>query len=98
MTFEILTTLCLLTVSLFSQIAIVTDDVYKTAEAIKLVGGKIIREPGPILDTKIKITSCVDPDGWKTVWFCEHFFLLLYFQYVLFIISPWIARYMLVLV
>ncbi|KAL9324658.1 hypothetical protein ACSQ67_009515 [Phaseolus vulgaris] len=51
----------------YAQIAIVTDDVYKTAEAIKLVGGKIIREPGPILDTKIKITSCVDPDGWKTV-------------------------------
>ncbi|CAJ1951705.1 unnamed protein product [Sphenostylis stenocarpa] len=51
----------------YAQIAIATEDVYKTAEAIKLAGGKIIREPGPIPDIKTKITSCVDPDGWKTV-------------------------------
>ena len=46
---------------------------YKTAEAIKLAGGKITREPGPIPVMKTKITSCVDPDGWKTVWFFGHF-------------------------
>ncbi|BAU02907.1 hypothetical protein VIGAN_11250300 [Vigna angularis var. angularis] len=50
----------------YAQIAIATDDVYKTAEAIKLAGGKITREPGPIPDIKTKITSCEDPDGWKT--------------------------------
>ncbi|KAJ1386770.1 Vicinal oxygen chelate [Sesbania bispinosa] len=51
----------------YAQIAIGTDDVYKTAEAIKLAGGKITREPGPVPGIKTKITSCVDPDGWKTV-------------------------------
>ena len=51
------------------QIAIGTDDVYKTAEAIKLVGGKITREPGPLPGINTKITACLDPDGWKSVWF-----------------------------
>lgn len=49
------------------QIAIGTDDVYKTAEAIKLCGGKITREPGPLPGISTKITACLDPDGWKTV-------------------------------
>ncbi|KAG4992098.1 hypothetical protein AAZX31_09G176500 [Glycine max] len=51
----------------YAQITIGTDDVYKTAEAIKLAGGKITREPGPVPGIKTKITLCVDPDGWKTV-------------------------------
>ncbi|GKV06665.1 hypothetical protein SLEP1_g18526 [Rubroshorea leprosula] len=51
----------------YAQIAIGTDDVYKTAEAIKLVGGKITREPGPLPGINTKITACLDPDGWKTV-------------------------------
>ncbi|KAJ8459816.1 hypothetical protein OPV22_032742 [Ensete ventricosum] len=42
------------------KIAIGTDDVYKTAEAIKLHGGTI-----PVSTTKI--TACLDPNGWKTV-------------------------------
>ena len=46
---------------------------YKTAEAIKLAGGKITREPGPVPGIKTKITLCVDPDGWKTVCFFGHF-------------------------
>lgn len=49
------------------QIAIGTDDVYKTAEAVKLFGGKITREPGPLPGINTKITACLDPDGWKTV-------------------------------
>ena len=49
------------------QIAIGTDDVYKTAEAIRLSGGKITREPGPLPGINTKITACLDPDGWKTV-------------------------------
>lgn len=49
------------------QIAIGTDDVYKTAEAVKLNGGKITREPGPLPGINTKITACLDPDGWKTV-------------------------------
>ncbi|XP_008804774.2 probable lactoylglutathione lyase, chloroplastic [Phoenix dactylifera] len=51
----------------YAQIAIGTDDVYKTAEAIKLYGGKITREPGPLPGINTKITACLDPDGWKTV-------------------------------
>lgn len=49
------------------QIAIGTDDVYKTAEVVKLCGGKVVREPGPLPGISTKITSCLDPDGWKTV-------------------------------
>lgn len=51
----------------YGQIAIGTDDVYKTAEAIKLCGGKITREPGPLPGINTKITACLDLDGWKTV-------------------------------
>ncbi|GLJ30769.1 hypothetical protein SUGI_0610180 [Cryptomeria japonica] len=51
----------------YAQIAISTDDVYKTAEAVKLAGGKVTREPGPLPGISTKITACLDPDGWKTV-------------------------------
>ncbi|XP_068320395.1 lactoylglutathione lyase GLX1-like [Pyrus communis] len=55
----------------YAQIAISTDDVYKSAEAVNLVtqelGGKITRQPGPIPGLNTKITSFLDPDGWKTV-------------------------------
>ncbi|KAJ0964946.1 hypothetical protein J5N97_026084 [Dioscorea zingiberensis] len=51
----------------YAQVAIGTDDVYRTAEAIKLCGGKITREPGPLPGINTKITACLDPDGWKTV-------------------------------
>ncbi|KAL6224059.1 hypothetical protein ACLB2K_002915 [Fragaria x ananassa] len=51
----------------YAQIAVGTDDVYKTAEAIKLCGGKITREPGPLPGLNTKITACLDPDGWKSV-------------------------------
>ncbi|XVE70467.1 hypothetical protein DITRI_Ditri10aG0074700 [Diplodiscus trichospermus] len=51
----------------YAQIAIGTDDVYRTAEAVKFFGGKITREPGPLPGINTKITACLDPDGWKTV-------------------------------
>ncbi|KAJ1405576.1 Vicinal oxygen chelate [Sesbania bispinosa] len=55
----------------YAQIAIGTDDVYKSAEVVDLVtkelGGKITRQPGPISGLNTKITSFLDPDGWKTV-------------------------------
>ncbi|BBH00727.1 glyoxalase I homolog [Prunus dulcis] len=54
----------------YAQIAIGTDDVYKSAEVVNLVtqelGGKITRQPGPIPGLNTKITSFLDPDGWKT--------------------------------
>lgn len=51
----------------YAQIAIGTDDVYKTAEALRTFGGKITREPGPLPGINTKITAVLDPDGWKTV-------------------------------
>ncbi|XP_031119292.1 putative lactoylglutathione lyase [Ipomoea triloba] len=51
----------------YAQIAIGTNDVYKTAEVIKLCGGEITLEPGPLPGINTKITACVDPDGWKAV-------------------------------
>ncbi|KAF8033986.1 hypothetical protein BT93_C0301 [Corymbia citriodora subsp. variegata] len=51
----------------YAQIAIGTDDVYKTAEAIKLFDGTIALEPGPLPGINTKITACLDPDGWKSV-------------------------------
>ncbi|KAI5585366.1 hypothetical protein POPTR_006G160600v4 [Populus trichocarpa] len=51
----------------YAQIAIGTDDVYRTAEAVEIFGGKVTREPGPLPGINTKITACLDPDGWKTV-------------------------------
>ncbi|KAG2678107.1 hypothetical protein I3760_12G128000 [Carya illinoinensis] len=55
----------------YAEVAIGTDNVYKSAAAVKLVtkelGGQIILPPGPIPQINTKITSFVDPDGWKTV-------------------------------
>ncbi|KAI5447202.1 lactoylglutathione lyase GLX1 [Lathyrus oleraceus] len=55
----------------YAQVAIGTDDVYKSAEVVNIVsqelGGKIARQPGPIPGLNTKITSFLDPDGWKTV-------------------------------
>lgn len=85
------------------QIAIGTDDVYKTAEAIKLCGGKITREPGPLPGINTKITACLDPDGWKTVfsfarevYLCLQFFQAFVSDFWIFI-SPSIEQIFLVL-
>lgn len=55
----------------YAQLAISTEDVYNSAAAVELVtkelGGKITRQPGPIPGINTKITSFLDPDGWKVV-------------------------------
>lgn len=51
----------------YAQVAISTDDVYKSAEAIKAAGGKVTREPGPVPGIGTKILATVDPDGYKYV-------------------------------
>ncbi|KAM0943779.1 putative lactoylglutathione lyase [Dioscorea sansibarensis] len=55
----------------YAQLATSTEDVYKSAAAVELVtkelGGKITRQPGPIPGINTKITSFLDPDGWKVV-------------------------------
>lgn len=49
------------------RIAIGTIDAYKSAEAVKLCGGKIVREPGPKPVINTKITASLDPEGWRSV-------------------------------
>ncbi|XP_012452100.1 lactoylglutathione lyase GLX1 [Gossypium raimondii] len=55
----------------YAQVAISTDDVYKSGEVVEHViqelGGQVTRKPGPIPGLNTKITSFLDPDGWKTV-------------------------------
>lgn len=55
----------------YAQVAISTDDVYRSGEVVSLVtqelGGKVTRQPGPVPGINTKITSFLDPDGWKTV-------------------------------
>jgi lactoylglutathione lyase len=55
----------------YIKLAIGTDDVYKSAAAVKLVseevGGHIVYPPGPMPGTDTKITSFLDPDYFKTV-------------------------------
>lgn len=49
----------------YGHIAIGTDDIYATCEAIRQAGGKITREPGPVLGGKTVIAFAEDPDGYK---------------------------------
>lgn len=55
----------------YAQIAIGTDDVFKSFEVVNLViqelGGKITRKPESLSGLSTKITSFLDPEGWKTV-------------------------------
>ncbi|XP_022140116.1 putative lactoylglutathione lyase [Momordica charantia] len=55
----------------YSQVAIGTDDVYKSAEVVNLItkelGGKITQQPSLIHPINAKITEFLDPDGWKIV-------------------------------
>lgn len=50
------------------QLAIGTEDVYKTAGACELIGGgKTVTAPGALPRINTKICAITDPDGWKTV-------------------------------
>lgn len=55
----------------YAQIAIGTNDIYKTAEgvneAVGEFGGKVTRQAGPLPGIGTKIAAFLDPDGWKTV-------------------------------
>ena len=50
--------------SAYVQVACSTDDVYKTAEAIRDAGGSITREPSPVPGIGTKVMKTADPDGW----------------------------------
>ena len=49
----------------FGHIAIGVENIYATCETIKDSGGKITREPGPVLGGKTEIAFVEDPDGYK---------------------------------
>ncbi len=49
----------------YGHIAIETDDIYATCDAIKARGGKVIREPGPVKGGTTEIAFVEDPDGYK---------------------------------
>jgi lactoylglutathione lyase len=49
----------------YGHIAIEVDDVYKTCALIKLKGGKVTREAGPMKHGTTVIAFAEDPDGYK---------------------------------
>lgn len=49
----------------YGHIALGCDDVYATCEAIRSAGGKIVREPGPMLHGTTLLAFVEDPDGYR---------------------------------
>lgn len=49
----------------FGHIAIETDDIYATCDAIKAKGGSVTREPGPVKGGTTVIAFVKDPDGYS---------------------------------
>lgn len=49
------------------QVAIGTDDVYKTCDAIKAAGGTVTKEAFEVPGIGTKIMATTDPDGYKIV-------------------------------
>lgn len=47
------------------HIALGCDDVYATCEKIRAAGGKITREPGPMMHGTTILAFVEDPDGYK---------------------------------
>lgn len=49
----------------FGHIALEVEDVYKACEDIKVRGGKIVREAGPMLHGSSILAFVEDPDGYR---------------------------------
>ncbi len=49
----------------FGHIALETDDIYATCDAIKSKGGQVTREPGPVKGGTTVIAFVKDPDGYS---------------------------------
>lgn len=49
----------------YGHIAIGVDDIYATCESIRTMGGKVVREPGPMKHGSTVIAFVEDPDGYK---------------------------------
>jgi lactoylglutathione lyase len=49
----------------YGHIALGCEDVYATCEKIRAVGGKIVREPGPMMHGSTILAFVEDPTGYK---------------------------------
>ncbi|MGA1622328.1 MAG: lactoylglutathione lyase [Synechocystis sp.] len=49
----------------FGHLAIGVDDIYQTCDKIKDLGGKVVREPGPMKHGTTVIAFVEDPNGYK---------------------------------
>ena len=49
----------------YGHIALETDDIYATCDAIKTKGGQVTREPGPVKGGTTIIAFVKDPDGYS---------------------------------
>lgn len=49
----------------FGHVALGCDDIFATCDAIRKVGGKVVREPGPMNHGTTVIAFVEDPDGYK---------------------------------
>ncbi|MEB3160294.1 MAG: lactoylglutathione lyase [Synechocystis sp.] len=49
----------------FGHIALGVDDIYQTCDKIKDLGGKVVREPGPMKHGTTVIAFVEDPNGYK---------------------------------
>jgi len=49
----------------FGHIAIEVNDVYRAVEQIRGAGGKVVREPGPMMHGTTLLAFVEDPDGYK---------------------------------
>ncbi len=49
----------------YGHIALGVDNIYETCAQIRLKGGKVVREPGPMKHGSTVIAFVEDPDGYK---------------------------------
>ncbi|GGP25856.1 lactoylglutathione lyase [Silvimonas amylolytica] len=49
----------------YGHIALETDDIFATCEAVRQKGGTVTREPGPMKHGTTVIAFVADPDGYK---------------------------------
>ncbi len=49
----------------YGHIALGVDNIYQTCAQIRLKGGKVVREPGPMKHGSTVIAFVEDPDGYK---------------------------------
>jgi len=49
----------------YGHIAIGVDDIHAACDAIKKLGGKVVREPGPMKNSTTVLAFIEDPDGYQ---------------------------------